>query len=725
MKKSCVFLSVFFLNLIQANSYAALGSIDNLSKKALEKYNSLSPPIQAEALQRLQKITNFDSEHTFLDNTGHFFIVEDSLDKLIREKKIEAPIQTSKKSVISDNPPSGYTPEGIPIFHSFPGSSNVIYLKFTGGTLTGTAWNDFWGVPSYATQPYIPAAYNPSRTPGFPPAVQNAIAGIWARVAEDYAPWQIDVTTEAPATLTPTTAVALITSATTIDGKPMPSNTAGGIAYLDTFGYYDAQYYGPALIYYDNLAAGNEDAVADAVAHEVGHGFGLSHEGTSSSSYWLGTGTGEISWGCLMGAPYFKTVTKFCVGDYPDANNQEDQVAIITASLPLRSPSAGNSLANATPLTSVKGAFKFSGIIENYTTSDFFSLSNAGGSLTVNATTYRAKMDTLGNNLCLAIRLLDKSGNVIMSSNNPQTCSATLTANALPVGTYYIQVYPVGNTITPFSVYGSMGQYDLTGTVSVGSLSFSPPYTTLALNNTMSFDINDTVYVLNGVPPYTYSAKLNSFTKNGTTYAYSALKPGLDTITVTDSVGNTASAQVTVSYMDFGGMYGSSKLGNYNNPITGTYGCPAGYTSMPVMGITGIDYPLYYCYRMHANGVPANFDFGGIYSGSSSGLRPNPVTGTGTCPTGYSSAQVFGESSNNPDYPVYFCYKTHTESIAEAAPFAGIYSPASCYNNPATGGLSCPTSTVSTLMLGTPNVDYPFYYCTYPRASLTSEGLDQ
>lgn len=724
MEKRFLLFVVIFFSLIQPVSFAKPIDVRDLPQAEQDQFNALSPEIQSETLQRLQKMGHFDPEHTHIDKTGRIFIVDDSLEKIMQDNGLEMPLNANtlpQKKVISNNPPSGFTPEGIPIFHSFPGSPNVLYLNFLGAVITGTAWNDFYMTPSYSAQPYIPAAYNPNRTPGFPPAVQNAIAKIWARVTEDYAPWQIDVTTEAPASYTNTTAVALITSSITTDGKPMPSNTAGGVAFLDAFGFSDYAYYRPALIYYNNLGNGQENFVAEAVSHEIGHNFGLSHEGiVNGTSYWTGTGSGEISWGCIMGAAYFVSVGKFCSGDYPNANNQEDQVAMITSSIPLRVPSAGNSIANATPLPITNGAFKFTGIIENYTTSDFFALNNAGGTISVTATTFRSTVDTLGNNLCMSLKLLDSSGNVIASSNNPQTCSATLSASSLPFGNYYVQVYPVGNVITPFSVYGSMGQYDLAGTSSVGKITLSPQYSTLALNSNMNFDANDTVHVLNGIPPYTFKANLNSFSKTGATYTYVASTPGLDTITVTDSHGNTASARVTVSYMDFGGMYGYSKIGNYNNPITGTLGCPSGYTSQEVMGTVNVDYPLFYCYRMHANGVPANYDFGGIYSYSGSGLRPNPSTGGASCPAGYSSAQVFGESSNSPDYPAYFCYKTHNEAIPEAVPFAGMYAPAATtsYNNPATGKLSCPTCTISTMMLGTFNVDYAFYFCAYPPSPL-------
>ena len=242
----------------------------------------------------------------------------------------------------------------------------------------------------------------------------------------------------------------------------------------------------------------------------------------------------------------------------------------------------------------------------------------------------------------------------------------------------------------------------------------------MKVSSRLTFDTNDTIRASGGVPPYTYAAILNSFEIAGNTYSYKASRPGLDTITVTDALGNTASALVTVSLMDFGGMYGYSKVGNYNNPITGALNCPAGYTPRPIMGTTNVDYPLFYCYRIHADGIAADYDFGGIYSQSGTGVRLNPLTRAASCPTGYAAHQVFGESSRNPDYPAYFCYKKHDETVPEAAAFAGMYAPAfrGSYHNPITGGQRCPSSTSSTLMLGTANVDYPFYFCTYPISTI-------
>jgi hypothetical protein len=54
---------------------------------------------------------------------------------------------------------------------------------------------------------------------------------------------------------------------------------------------------------------------------------------------------------------------------------------------------------------------------------------------------------------------------------------------------------------------------------------------------------------------------------------------------------------------DFGGMYGygngTARYPNnaYTNPATGAASCPSGYTARAVLGRSGVDWPLYFCYR--------------------------------------------------------------------------------------------------------------------------------
>ena len=122
-----------------------------------------------------------------------------------------------------------------------------------------------------------------------------SIAAIWRRVAEDFAPFDVDVTTESPASFGPTTGRILVTRDSDANGNAMPAQGAGGVAYVGVFGtsYYGS--YSPALVYFNNLGGGREDYVSEAASHEMGHNLSLSHDGTASSGYYGGHGSGETS----------------------------------------------------------------------------------------------------------------------------------------------------------------------------------------------------------------------------------------------------------------------------------------------------------------------------------------------------------------------------------------------------------------------------------------------
>ena len=116
--------------------------------------------------------------------------------------------------------------------HSRPGAPNVVYLDFTGHTVTGTAWNGLAG-----TDPLVARPFDLDGSPStFGATELAAIAEIWARVAEDYAPFNIDVTTEEPTSFDRHTGRVLITNSTDANGKAMPYNSAGGVAYIGVWG---------------------------------------------------------------------------------------------------------------------------------------------------------------------------------------------------------------------------------------------------------------------------------------------------------------------------------------------------------------------------------------------------------------------------------------------------------------------------------------------------------
>jgi hypothetical protein len=80
------------------------------------------------------------------------------------------------------------------LLHSRPEANRIIFLDFDGFTISGTAWNvDNGGADIVA--PPCDTDGNPST---FGSSERTAIQQIWLRVSEDFAPFDVDVTTEYP-----------------------------------------------------------------------------------------------------------------------------------------------------------------------------------------------------------------------------------------------------------------------------------------------------------------------------------------------------------------------------------------------------------------------------------------------------------------------------------------------------------------------------------------------
>ncbi|WP_305910073.1 PKD domain-containing protein [Methylomarinum sp. Ch1-1] len=360
--------------------------------------------------------------------------------------------------------------------HSKPGASNIIYIDVNGHTLSGTAWNS--GSASIQAQPYD----SDGDTTGFSALELAEIAEIWHRVAEDYVPFDVDVTTEEPGSFGPTTGRLLITHNEDAAGNPMPYASAGGVAYVNVWGRSNyASYYSPALVYYNNLAT-FPPYIAEAASHEMGHNLSLSHDGTSTQSYYGGHGTGFVSWGPIMGVGYYGNVTQWSKGEYNDASQTEDDIALIGQRLTVRTDDHGDDLFNPTALlideqgnisvTSPEAdphnlAPYNKGIIETRSDVDFFAFDAGSGALEITVTPawdsfYRSSRR--GANLDIQATLYDWDGQVIASSDPLDETDARINAS-VENGQYLLAVSGVGNDVTPYSDYGSVGQYFISGAV--------------------------------------------------------------------------------------------------------------------------------------------------------------------------------------------------------------------------------------------------------------------
>jgi len=169
------------------------------------------------------------------------------------------------------------------------------------------------------------------------------------------------------------------------------------------------------------------------------------------------------------------------------------------------------------------------------------------------------------------------------------------------------------------------------------------------------------------------------------------------------------------TYMHFGGMYGGSAYGPYANPYTGEASCPLGYTAYRTLGTPRKDYDLYFCGKVTGGGTEPIADFGGAFGWYSGGGLFNPMTGSTSCPGGYLTTQTLG--TRNIDYDVRYCHRQHVAGTTSRYRFGGMYggyfngSTHTWYVNPITGSTSCPGGFTATRILGTPNVDYDLYFC--------------
>lgn len=504
--------------------------------------------------ERLENILKTD-QTAWIDEGGRLLYVEADTKPIPKPEPEDTEITENAATISGADTFSSMASSTADPFtlHSKPDSNRVIYLDFNGHVATNTAWYS----GTLTAQAYDIDG-NPS---AFSDAELNNIREIWQRVAEDYAPFDVDVTTQEP---TPD-AIRRTSSTDTQYGtravitRSMPelcSQSCGGVAYVNVFSYYSSSTpdrYRPAWVFLDKLGNGYPKYVAEAVSHEVGHNLNLNHDGTSTVGYYAGHGSGATGWAPIMGVGYYKPVTQWSKGEYPGANNLQDDLAVISAAgTPLRPDDYPSTNASAAPLSGDPTAVFQSGIIERNTDLDIFTFQTDGGNVEFNIASGSVAPD-----LDVAIKLLDASGNTITSINPTNSLSASLTAT-LAAGQYFLQIDGAGygDLTTGYSDYSSLGQYLITGSYPKNAAAAVQPTALISALPafgdaplTVSFDGNGSSDQDGNIVAYDWSYGDGS--TNGSDAASSHIynTPGTytATLTVTDNSGLKNSATQTIS----------------------------------------------------------------------------------------------------------------------------------------------------------------------------------
>jgi hypothetical protein len=363
---------------------------------------------------------------------------------------------------------------GMPMLDSNPGAPATLYLDFNGNTETGFWYydgsNSRVNVPTFTT----PVFDTDGNTGSFSASEQALIKQIWSRVAEDYAPFNINVSTDYYGDFKDKQALHVVIGGNNTDWL---HGDASGVSVIGSFS--DPSATNEVFVFdmtkWTNVSVEGKPldaaaAIATTASHEAGHAFGLRHHSLYNSNgtvaNWYNPGTSD--WTPIMGENKASDRTTWFAGPTDQGSNTyQDDMAIIagpTNGFGYRTDDHADIVGFADALTTknVLGTLIGKGIINTPTDVDVFKFTTQGGpvQITMNANTY-------GPNLIPVVELRSSAGFVTKATTSSSTQSIINTN--LPAGTYY--VFAEAPTFTfngrRFGDYGDVGQYTL-------SVSFGP-----------------------------------------------------------------------------------------------------------------------------------------------------------------------------------------------------------------------------------------------------------
>ncbi|HKC37182.1 MAG TPA: zinc-dependent metalloprotease [Chitinophagaceae bacterium] len=340
--------------------------------------------------------------------------------------------------------------------NSYPGATSVIFLDFDGHTVSGTMWNTSGAFTCNSS--------------GLSDA---AITEVFDRVAEDYRPFNINLTTnEAKYNSAPYNKRMRVVITTS---NAWYGSGAGGVAYINSFTWGDNT---PCFVF-STLLGYNVKNISEASSHEAGHTLGLRHQSSYDaacvklSDYNWGQGTGEIGWAPIMGAGYNQNMTLWNSG--PNSlgcsviQNDLSVITNATNGFGYRTDDHTDVYATATVSTfNSSNQFTISGVIEKTDDKDLFKFTMPTfGRFQLSAVPYNVGTGNSGSDLDVQLEVLDGSYASI-GTYNPGNLLSSVIDTFINAGTYYMRIDGKGNIYAP--EYGSLGSYSMQATYTDASL---------------------------------------------------------------------------------------------------------------------------------------------------------------------------------------------------------------------------------------------------------------
>lgn len=334
----------------------------------------------------------------------------------------------------------------LPKLSSYPSATATIFLDFDGNYVEASAWN--MGEPINC----LPSGMTDAQ-----------ITEVFNRVAEDYRPFDINITTDSLVFLS-----APLTNRIRIIVTPTSDwlQGVGGIAYTGSFIWGDDT---PAFVFCDRLGPNNSKMVAEACTHESGHTLGLSHQSRYDAGcnltemYNSGVGTGQTSWAPVMGNSYYRNMTGWDNGPTQfDCTYKQDNLSLITTQngFSFRIDDYDEYL-NTKTFSITPSNIHINGIITTPTDKDAFKIVlPQRNSLYIQAKPFSVGANDNGANLDIKLLLYNASAQLIQTYNPSEMMSVSIDT-ILNSGTYFLIIDGAGNKNA--QDYGSLGSYTITG----------------------------------------------------------------------------------------------------------------------------------------------------------------------------------------------------------------------------------------------------------------------